>query len=98
MYQTKKKIKSTKQQGPRRQENPLMTPLAQHTNTVFTKIIVHKRKIDTDLTGKFPVTSNRGNNYLFVLYEYDSNIIFIRPMKSISDIKFIWVFKELYEQ
>ena len=58
-----------------------MKPLVQHTNTVFTKIIDHKQKIATDLTGKLPVTSNRGNKYLFVLYNYDRNFILIRPMK-----------------
>ena len=42
-----------------------MKPLIQQTNTVITKIIDHKRQIFTDLTGKFPVKSNRGNKYLF---------------------------------
>ena len=73
-----------------------MTPLAQRTNTVFTKIINHKMQIATYLTGKFPVNSNMGN-YLFVLSEYDSNIILIRPMKSRSGSKFIWLLKNLHE-
>ena len=70
-------------------EDPPMKPLVQFNNTVFTKIIDHKRQIATDVTGRFPVTSNRGNTYLFVLYDYDSNCIIVRPMKSIADIKFI---------
>ena len=85
MHQTRKNIKSTKQQEPVRQEDPSIKPLAQRTNTVFTKIIDHKRKIATYLIGKFPVTSNRGNKYIFVLYEYNINIILIRPMKVRSD-------------
>ena len=60
-------------------EDLLMKPLTQCTNAVFTKIINHKRKIATDLTGKLPIISNRGNKYLFVLYDYDSNIILILP-------------------
>ena len=74
-----------------------MTPLSQCTNTVFANIINHKRQIVTDLTGKVPVTSNSGNKYLFVLYKYNSNIIFICLMKAISDGNFIWVFKDLHE-
>ena len=66
-----------------------MKTLVQRTTIVFTKIIDHKQQIDTDLIGKFPVTYNRGNKYLFVLYDYDSNCILIQPMKSIVDSKFI---------
>jgi hypothetical protein len=39
-------------------------------------------KIYTDQTGKFPVLSSRGNKYLFVLYDYDSNAIMAEPIKS----------------
>ena len=81
MNQTRKNIKSNKQQYTMKLEDPPIKPLAQRTNTVFTKIIDHKRQITTDLTGKFHVTSNRRNNDIFLLYEYDSNSILIRPMK-----------------
>ena len=74
-----------------------MKILVQQTNTVFTKIINHKWKIATDLTGKLPVTSNRRNNYTFFLYDYDSNFILIRPIKSRADSKFIRVFTDLHE-
>ena len=29
----------------------------------------------SDQTGRFPVQSSRGNNYIFVMYDYDSNAI-----------------------
>ena len=61
-----------------------MKPLTQSTNTVFTNILDYKRQIATELTGKLPITSNRVKKYLFVLYEYNSNIILILPMKEIS--------------
>ena len=66
-----------------------MKPLVKRTNIVFTKITDNKHQIATDLTGKFSVTSNRANKYLFVLYDYDSKFILIRPMKSRPDSKFI---------
>ena len=96
MHHTNKNIKSTKQQDPTKLDKPLMTPLAQRTNKVFTKIINHKLQITTDITGKFPVTSNRVNKYLFLLYEYNNNGIFIRPIKAKSDINLMQVFKYLH--
>ena len=74
-----------------------MKPLVQCTNTVFTKIIDYNQKIAIYITGKPPVTSNRGNKYIFVLYDYARNCIFIRPMKSRADSKFTRVFTDLHE-
>ena len=61
MHQTSKNIKSTKQQEPMRQEELLRTPMVQLNITVFTNIIDYRTGISTDLTGKFPVTSNMVN-------------------------------------
>ena len=97
MHQTRNNIKSANKQDPKNLEEPLMTPLEEHTNTVFTNIINHKRQITTDLTGKLPVTSNKVNEYLFVLYKYNINGILVHPMKSISDRELVPVFKDLHE-
>ncbi|MGL5934509.1 MAG: hypothetical protein ACRCZI_02680, partial [Cetobacterium sp.] len=35
----------------------------------------------TNQTGRFPVPSSSGNNYLLVAYDYDSNNILLRPIK-----------------
>ena len=35
-----------------------------------------------DLTGRFPHKSSRGNCYLFVLYDYDTNTILFEPLKT----------------
>ena len=96
MHQTRKNIKSAKQKEITKIEEPLMKPMAQRTNKVFIKTIKHRRQIETDLIGKFYVTSNRGNKYLFVLYEYDSNSILIRLMKAILDREFIRFFEYLH--
>jgi hypothetical protein len=34
----------------------------------------------SDQTGRFPVQSNRGNNYVFIFYDYDSNVILSEPL------------------
>ena len=36
----------------------------------------------SDLTGRFPVQSNRGSNYILVVYEYDSNAIIVQPLRN----------------
>jgi len=36
----------------------------------------------TDLTGRFPHQSSRGNNYVFVAYNYDGNAILVEPMQN----------------
>jgi hypothetical protein len=40
------------------------------------------RKTYTDLTGRFPHQSSRGNNYIFVAYNYDGNAILVEPIKN----------------
>ena len=74
-----------------------MEPLAQFTKKAFTKIIDLKQQIATDLTGKYLVTFDRGNKYIFVLYEYYSNSILVHPMKSWIDRYFLRVFKYLHK-
>ena len=57
--------------------------------------------ISTDQTGKFPITSGRGNTHIMVLYDHDSNFINATAIKSrlendlINGYKIL--FKELYK-
>ena len=39
------------------------------------------KNIYSDLTGRFPQRSTRGNQYIFVLYDTNSNCIFAEPIK-----------------
>jgi hypothetical protein len=38
-------------------------------------------QIYTDQTGMFPVVSSKGNKYIMILYDYDSNAILAQPIK-----------------
>jgi hypothetical protein len=38
-------------------------------------------QIYTDQKGIFPVVSSKGNKYIIILYDYDSNTILARPIK-----------------
>jgi hypothetical protein len=57
----------------------------------------NKGTMYTDLTGRFPVMSFKGNQYLFVAYLYDRNAIIIRPMKSRKDEDMVTAFQEIIE-
>ena len=42
-------------------------------------------KIYTGLTGSFPVTSNRGLQYMLILFSYDTNAILVETIKTRID-------------
>lgn len=50
----------------------------------------------TNIAGSFPVQSSRGNKYIFVLYDYDSNAILIEPMKSRAAPEILRAFDALH--
>ena len=52
------------------------------TITDVKKFVTHSGKAYMDLTGKFPYMSSRGNQYLLVMYDFDSNAIVVEPLKS----------------
>ena len=53
-------------------------------------------QIHTDPTGRFIVASSSGNNYILVLYEYDSNSILVEPMLNRTGACILRAFKALH--
>ena len=51
----------------------------------------------SDQTGRFPVRSYAGNQYIFIAYVYDENAILMRPLKDQSDNSMVKVFREIYD-
>ena len=63
------------------------TPIPTRTHTIYAATLDPKQPTSnsfSDLTGRFPIQSNRGANYIFVLYDYDSNAILVRPLHNRS--------------
>ena len=61
--------------------------IEESTNLIFFKIWQTKRatrehKVATDQIERFPVRSNRSNEYGMVVYVYDQNAILVEPMKN----------------
>ena len=55
-------------------------------------------KIYTDQTGRFPKQSLKGNQYIMVLCEVDSNAILVEPMKNRSADEMICAFQHLIDR
>jgi hypothetical protein len=60
---------------------PQQEPNNASTQQMFATI-TETGKIYTDQTGRFPVTSSRGNRYILVLYDYHTNAILTEPLKN----------------
>ena len=83
MDQERKNLQSTK----RSKANPI-PPINTHpaapptrTNLFICAIVEATDKINSDLTGKFPVQSALGNKYTLIVYHYDANAILAEPLK-----------------
>ena len=50
----------------------------------------------SDLTGRFPFQSTRGNEYILVMYDYDSNAILAKPVKNRQAAVLKEAFMELF--
>ena len=69
-------------------------PLNNRTHEVYTHI--QQNHIYSDQTGKFPVQSNRGHNYLMIIYDYDTNSIHAEPLKNRSTSELISAYKKIH--
>jgi hypothetical protein len=74
--------------------DPSQEPNNARTHAVFATILTSSdlHKSYSDQTGKFPVQSSRGYNYVMVLYDHDSNAILSKPIKTrqASELTHAW--------
>ena len=57
-----------------------------------------QRKMYSDQTGIFPVTSYRGMQYIMVLYDLDSNAILVEPMRNRTSGEMLTAYKTLVDR
>jgi hypothetical protein len=93
--QQRKNVRSTKPTPIKLSLESSFERLDQRTNVVLANIFKPTGQIYTDLPGRFPICSNRGNQYIVVLYDYDSNAILAEPMKNCTDHEMVRAFKHL---
>ena len=94
--------RSTQQQEPT--AGPEARPTSQHLGrrrnigTCSIPLKDLKNMIGTDQTGRFPITSDRGHKYIFVLYDVDTEYIRGIPIKSRKTGELIRAFQEGYAE
>jgi hypothetical protein len=79
MNQRRQNIRSTSKAPIENQPTP-DTDLGTKTHLVYA-VVVDQGQLYTDLTGKFPGRSSKGNSYVMVCYVYDCNYVKFIPMK-----------------
>jgi hypothetical protein len=67
------------------------------TQYVYT-VTIYAGQIYTDQTGRFPVVSSKGNNYIMILYDYDSNAILAQPIKDRTAPELLRAFKVMEQE
>jgi hypothetical protein len=55
-------------------------------------------QIYTDQTGRFLVVSSKGNKYIMILYDYDSNAILAQPIKDITAPELLRAFQVMEQE
>ena len=69
-------------------DKPAAEPTAaSRTNEVFIKVVDLQAKVYSDQTGVFPHISSQGYRYLMIFYDYDTNAIFVRPLKTKTSVE-----------
>jgi hypothetical protein len=71
--------------------------LGTKTHRVYA-VLVNQGHLYTDLTGKFPVRSSKGNSYVMVFYIYDCNYVKVIPMKSRSSLEWVKAYDSVHQE
>jgi hypothetical protein len=61
-------------------------------------VLVDQGQLYTDLTGKFPVRSSKGNSYVMVCYVYDCNYVKVVPMKYRSASEWVKAYDHIHQE
>jgi hypothetical protein len=73
------------------------TDLGTKTHLVYA-VLVDQGQLYTDLTGKFPVRSSKGNSYVMVCYVYDCNYVKVIPMKSRPASEWVKAYDTIHQE
>ena len=99
-----KNLQSTKLSPSIQHESTIMTtptspPMEPPVRTHLVYIIVLELtgKVLSDQTGRFPVISNRGMKYIFLLYDYNSSTILAEPIKFRSATYILATYTKLHD-
>jgi hypothetical protein len=95
MNQRRQNIRSTSKAPIEKQQTP-DTDLGTKTHLVYS-VLVDQGQLYTDLTGKFPVRSSKGNSYVMVCYIYDCNYVKVIPIESRSASEWVKAYDRVHQ-
>jgi hypothetical protein len=95
MNQQRQNIRSTSKTIA--EPTPADTDLGSNTHLVYA-VVVDQGQLYTDLTGKFPVRSSKGNPYVMVCYVYDCNYVKVIPVKSRSASEWVKAYDTIHQE
>jgi hypothetical protein len=96
LNQRRQNIRSTSKAPIEKQPTP-DTYLGTKTQLVYA-VVVDQGQLYTNLTGKFPVRSSKGNSYVMVCYIYDCNFVKVIPMKSRSAPEWVKAYDTIHQE
>jgi hypothetical protein len=96
MNQSRQNIRSTSKAPITEQPTP-DTDLGTKNNLVYA-VVVDQGQLYTDLTGKFPVRSSKGNSYVMICYVYDCNYVTVIPVKSRSASEWVKSYDTIHQE
>ena len=106
LNQERKNLRSTKFENTRLEKDTFPIKADTKTQDIFDQYLYMQdnaffnknRKLYSDQTGKFPYQSSRGNNYIMVMYDDDSNGIMVEPFKIRQGKELATMFAKLCEK
>ena len=98
LNQTRQNVRSTKTKHPMEEYIHRQQLAGQKVQDIFIQTHEVRKTIFLDQTGKFPTRSQRGNKYVMVMVEIDSNAILVEPMKSRQDKEMIRAYDALVQR
>jgi len=95
LNQTRKNLRSTKAKSAPLETCDTSQLHGKKVCDIYTETYMVRETMFSDQIGQFPMRSQRGNKYIMVMVEIDSNAILIEPMKSSKDEEMIRVYNAL---
>jgi hypothetical protein len=96
MNQRRQNIRSTSKASIEKHQSP-DTDLGAKNHLVYA-VVAGQAQLYTDLTGKFPVRSSKGNSYVMLCYIYDCNYIKVVPVKSRSASEWVNAYGSIHQE
>ena len=67
------------------------------THACYSSTMEVTGQVYSDQTGRFVAPSDKGNQYLFIIYDYDSNSIHAEPMKNRTTNSILTAYKTVHQ-